>query len=137
VFGTLKQGFPNHHVNKGERMPGTFKTADKFLLYLVGPRNTPWLVDDPGRGMRIVGEVYRVSEEMLAQMDVLERINEPDGYRRISIPVMNQVGSTFQAAIYVKPLAQLAGVETNCGPISEYTLEHAKLYQQRPSRLVD
>ena len=38
VFGTLKQGFPNFHVNKGRRVGGTFRTLERRPLLIVGVR---------------------------------------------------------------------------------------------------
>jgi gamma-glutamylaminecyclotransferase len=38
VFGTLKQGFPNFHINRGRRVAGEFATGLAYPLYLVGER---------------------------------------------------------------------------------------------------
>ncbi|HYP70984.1 MAG TPA: gamma-glutamylcyclotransferase family protein, partial [Variovorax sp.] len=83
VFGTLKEGFPNFATNKGRRLPGVFLTKDRYPFYLVGERHSPWLVDQPGEGERVVGQVFEVDKVALAAMDALERIHEPDGYRRV------------------------------------------------------
>lgn len=77
VFGTLKEGFPN----KGIRMAGTFLTKECYPLYLVGERHSPWLINAPGDGKRIVGQVFEVDQAALEAMDKLERISVPDGYR--------------------------------------------------------
>ena len=58
VYGTLKEGFPNFHANKGARIPSVFFTVERFPLYLVGERCTPWMIDDPGQGERIAGELF-------------------------------------------------------------------------------
>ena len=55
VFGTLKQGFPNFATNKGARVAGDFMTVERYPLYLVGERYSPWLVDAAGKGERVVG----------------------------------------------------------------------------------
>src|SRR5215470_7038413 len=82
VFGTLKEGFPNFATNRGVRMAGSFKTCAAYPLYLVGERHVPWLVNSPGTGARVSGQIFRVDRETLAAMDRLERVSEPDGYRR-------------------------------------------------------
>src|SRR4051812_338878 len=69
VFGTLKEGFPNFATNRGQRVPGRFTTRAKYPLYLVGERHTPWLMDHPGVGMRVAGQVFRVDDATLAAMD--------------------------------------------------------------------
>ena len=56
VYGTLKQGFRNFHVNRGTRLPGAFVTVEAFPLYVIGPFALPWLVHEPGRGERIKGQ---------------------------------------------------------------------------------
>ena len=38
VYGSLKEGFPNFHVNQGRRVPGEFRTVRPHPLYLVGGR---------------------------------------------------------------------------------------------------
>jgi gamma-glutamylaminecyclotransferase len=38
VFGTLKDGFPNHSENEGKKIVGRFMTRDKYPLYLIGER---------------------------------------------------------------------------------------------------
>ena len=87
VFGTLKEGFPNFATNKGVRVGGSFITVERYPLYLVGERFSPWLIHAAGEGERVVGQVFKVDQVTLKAMDVLERITEPDGYRRVAIDV--------------------------------------------------
>ena len=60
VFGTLKEGFPNFATNRGRRVAGDFVTKERYPFYLVGERHSPWLIDQPGEGERIVGQVFEV-----------------------------------------------------------------------------
>jgi gamma-glutamylaminecyclotransferase len=49
VYGTLKEGFPNHHLNVGRRLPGEFRTRKPFQLFVVQLPNeerAPWLVKE-------------------------------------------------------------------------------------------
>lgn len=130
VFGTLKEGFPNFAVNKGARVPGAFRTVDRFPLYLVGDRHVPWMLDLRGEGERVVGEVYEVDDAALAAMDQLERVSEPDGYRRVAIRVQGD-GAPFEVFAYLKFASRLVGSEVRLGPIEEYTHDHARLYRSR------
>ncbi len=132
VFGTLKSGFPNFHTNRGVRVGETFVTKQPFPLYLVGERCSPWLVLTPGAGHPVRGEVYEVSAEALANMDALERISEPDGYRKVEIDVLcMDSGKTLQVYVYGKPPEQLACADIRHTLAGEYLIEHAKLYRAR------
>lgn len=132
VFGTLKEGFPNFGVNRGIRVPGEFKTCAAYPLYLVGERHSPWLIEAPGTGLPVTGQVFRVDGETLAAMDRLERISEPDGYRR-KLLQLEEVGSSslVSANVYLKPPEQLLMSEVRVGPLGEYLHAHAALYRVR------
>lgn len=132
VFGTLKEGFPNFHENDGQRVDGHFLTLDRFALYLVGERCTPWMMDNTGDGHRVVGEVYRVDDNGLARMDRLERVGLADGYVRKEI-IVEETSSGMQqlVMVYLKPVSQLDHNEIQDGPFSEYTLSRAARYQPR------
>ncbi|MBS0341196.1 MAG: gamma-glutamylcyclotransferase [Proteobacteria bacterium] len=134
VFGTLKEGFPNFATNRGARVAGDFMTIDRYPLYLVGERFSPWLIDAVGEGERVVGQVFAVDEAALAAMDELERITEPDGYRRVMLEVealQNGRGTGRRVHTYIKPREQFAGSDARLGPLREYTREHAALYRSR------
>jgi gamma-glutamylaminecyclotransferase len=134
VFGTLKEGFPNFGTNTGTRVPGVYVTKERYPLYLVGERHSPWMVNTPGQGEHVVGQVFEVKPEVLDRMDILERVTEPDGYDRIQIKVRSQSAepeSELLVHAYLKHPRNLAGAEIMVGPFSEYTLEHAELYRKR------
>ena len=136
VFGTLKEGFPNFATNRGARVAGDFMTVERYPLYLVGERYSPWLVDAAGEGERVVGQVFEVDEATLVAMDDLERIAEPDGYRRVMLEV-EAVQDGRRAACrvhaYIKPREQFTVEDARLGPLREYTREHAALYRSRES----
>ena len=132
VFGTLKEGFPNFKTNKGIRFRGDFETKDRYPLYLVGERFSPWLVLQSGNGHPVKGQVFEVSDDVLAEMDALERITAVDGYRKISIPVICLgSGEEIYVLAYGKPPEMLQGVEVMQELAGEYGLEHATLYRSR------
>ena len=134
VFGTLKEGFPNFHINEGIRLAGDFVTAHRYPLYLMGERHSPWLVNQPGEGHQVTGQVFAVGRQTLEHMDKLERTSESDGYRRTLIQVVS-VDTPSKPAMpvfaYLKPIAQFDASNAVAGPLPAYTLEHAMLYKSR------
>lgn len=77
VYGTLKRGQPNYHLltdleNGFAKFLSEGKTSLKFPL-VVGTRyNIPFLLNKPGTGHQIKGEIFEVDEKMLARLDLLE-----------------------------------------------------------------
>ena len=68
VLGTLKQGCRNFHVNRGRRVGGDVVTSAPYPLYGIGPRHLPWLLDRPGQGQPVVGQLFEVDDDTLAAM---------------------------------------------------------------------
>ena len=132
VFGTLKEGFPNFATNRGHRIAGSFVTVQRYPLYLVGERFSPWLLDAAGEGERVIGQVFEVDPAALAAMDDLERITQPDGYRRRPVDV-EAVGGQQRLTVhaYFKPREDFHRSAARLGPLREYTAEHAALYRRR------
>lgn len=62
----------------------------------------PALVKHPEH--RVMGEVYRVSDEQLKELDAFEGISEvtdrPDEYRRVMVPVELETGDSMQAWVW-------------------------------------
>lgn len=127
VYGSLKQGFPNAHVNTGRRISGEFRTLQPLPFYLVGAGSLPCLVLKPGQGLQVRGQVFEVSAADLAAMDRLERVGEPQGYSRVRIEVQQvDDGRVLEADVYVQQAARLDPSNTLIGPLDEYTLEHSQ-----------
>lgn len=126
VFGTLKQGFRNFHVNRGKRVGGDVVTVLPHPLYIIGPYRLPWLLGRPGEGLPVVGQLFEVDAATLADMDRLERIDDPLWYQRRRIQVRPHPGEpdppVIDAWVYFGSEAGFAGVEVHAGPLAEYTL---------------
>jgi len=130
VFGTLKQGFPNFHLNHGERLEGDFKTREAYLFYLVGERYSPCIYTDSGKGEPITGEVYQVNQTQLDTMDVLERVGDANGYTRQLVSIIdNKTRRIIDAFIYLKTANQINPEAIKLGPITDYKKEQADLYR--------
>jgi gamma-glutamylaminecyclotransferase len=131
VYGTLKEGFRNFHVNRGTRVPGEFITEQAFPLYVIGEFGLPWLVHEPGRGQRVTGQVFEADDAALAAMDMLERIADAGWYSRRPLAVCNRAsGEATQALAYFGGAARLLADEVHHGPLAEYTEAHQALYRK-------
>lgn len=85
VYGTLKKGQPNHYwlenVENGlAKFFGYGKTSNQFPLVIGTRYNVPFLLNKPGIGRNIKGEIYNVNEQMLTKLDILE--DYPELYDR-------------------------------------------------------
>lgn len=131
VYGTLKEGFRNFHVNRGLRVPGDFVTVEPFELYVIGESGLPWLVQAPGRGQPVSGQVFEIDDQTLADMDRLERIDEPGWYLRRTLRVQPKSGGeTVEAMAYLGNAERLASEAVHAGPLDEYQPEHQVLYRK-------
>ncbi|TYI16521.1 hypothetical protein ES332_A08G261000v1 [Gossypium tomentosum] len=77
TYGTLKRGFSNHVLlqdlmRTGDAVfKGSYQTVEKYPL-VCGPYRVPFLLNLPGSGHRVTGELYAVSSRGLARVDELE-----------------------------------------------------------------
>jgi gamma-glutamylaminecyclotransferase len=129
VYGTLKQGFCNFHVNRGRRVGGDHVTVQAHALYILGPRHLPWLVRQAGSGGPVVGQLFEVDDNTLTDVDRLERITEPLWYRREALAVQAREGGAEQSVwVYMGSPQRLAVELIHAGPLPEYTPELAAAY---------
>lgn len=97
TYGTLKRGFPNHillqemFATGDAAFVGVYLTADKLPL-VCGPYKVPFLLNFPGSGDRVVGELYAVSNRALARMDELEGTIRGH-YERLPVKLRSANGS--------------------------------------------
>ena len=128
VYGTLKSGYRNAHLNAGVRRVGEFRTRSRLPLLLLGDGCVPCLVLLPGSGHQVLGEVYEVDEDAVSTMDTLERLGEPAGYLRVDIEIErfdDGRSDVIAAQAYVKPPDRITFENRRIGPLIEYTPEHA------------
>ena len=149
VYGTLKEGFANFGINAGRRLPGTFCTAERYPLFIIGKPFLPWLVHQPGAGEQVIGQLFEVDDKILQQMDRLEQVDEEGWYQRLEIQVL-AVGQqnlstrlthlapaetvTHPAALpltafaYFGSSARVAREPVHAGPLVEFTAQHNQNY---------
>uniref|UniRef100_A0ABI7WN98 Gamma-glutamylaminecyclotransferase n=2 Tax=Felis catus TaxID=9685 RepID=A0ABI7WN98_FELCA len=90
IYGTLKRGQPNHKVlldgaNGRAAFQGRGRTVEPYPLVIAGEHNIPWLLNLPGQGRCVAGEIYVVDEQMLSFLDEFEGC--PDMYQRTPVRV--------------------------------------------------
>ncbi len=129
VYGSLKQGFPNAHVNTGRRVEGRFRTCEPHPMLLLGPGQVPCLVNAPGQGGQVEGELYAVDAHGQAAMDRLERLGERGGYQRLRLRVerMDVAGGTpIEAQAYLRDPHEIPPGVPRQGPFTVYTHAQAR-----------
>ena len=134
VYGSLKQGFDNEHVNTGRRIEGAYRTRETLPMYLLDAGEVPCIVLDAGAGFQVAGELYAVGEADLARMDRLERIGDADGYERVALELERfdtAPPQRVEAWAYVKRERAIPAATPRIGPLAEYTREHAANFRWR------
>ena len=123
VYGTLKKGFPNHQTGMaGAVYVGRVRTIVAFPLVVGGRWFSPSLIDEPGVGRRVFGELYEVSDQKLKLLDLMEGTQHPQGYRRITVRLENiRCGDECDAWTYVKERKVIDVIHSD--PLDEYILD--------------
>jgi len=131
AYGSLKQGFTNQHRNRGQRLPGSYRTRERLPMVLLGAGHVPWVIYEPGTGHQVVGEVYRMEPQGMVITDKLERFGEPSGYKRVEIELERTdvaSASMVKVLIYVRLPSEVPPDTPRIGPLPEYTMEHARSF---------
>jgi len=81
ALGTLKRGFPLHHGLTGAQFCGEYCTVERFPMLIAGPWFAPMILNEPGVGHRLFGELYEVGGSCLARLDKMESIGQPGNFR--------------------------------------------------------
>jgi gamma-glutamylaminecyclotransferase len=102
AFGTLKRGFPLHREGLARaNYLGDGRTVERFPMLIAGPWFAPMMLNRPGSGFRVHGELYEIEDAQLAIIDALESIGQP-GNERIVVEVELSEGGRSAAFAYVK-----------------------------------
>ena len=119
VYGSLLSGLHNHRLLDDAVFIRAASTGPGFRLFDLGPHPGAVLAggaqpSDSGSGYAIHGEVYDVSEAILARLDALEE--HPNYYRREVI----ELPSGASAWIYLLPQAPSGVPEVTSGDWRTY-----------------
>ncbi|XP_032746077.1 gamma-glutamylaminecyclotransferase-like [Rattus rattus] len=85
VYGTPKWGQPNHKVTLDQSHGLAAFRGRGCTVESAGEHNIPWLLDLPGKGHCVAGEIYEVAEQMLCFLDDFEGC--PSMYQRTALQV--------------------------------------------------
>jgi gamma-glutamylaminecyclotransferase len=102
VYGSLRAGFGNHGLLEGSEYVGKAFTAPAFTMLHLG--GFPGIVQSGGTS--IVGEVYKVDDDTLRNLDRLE--GHPSFYERRQ-HVVDLEGNLETVSMYVLPDVWLDG----------------------------
>ncbi|MAQ19379.1 MAG: hypothetical protein CMN30_31845 [Sandaracinus sp.] len=88
VYGTLKRGYGNNRLLKGQRFISPARTVRPFLLTNCG---FPYMIETTDKAYKhtplpVTGEVWEADKQSLESMDALEGVSYGH-YRRAYIPV--------------------------------------------------
>ncbi|XP_073698491.1 gamma-glutamylaminecyclotransferase B-like [Garra rufa] len=116
MYGTLKKDQPNYirmqdPANGQAEFLARARTVEKYPLVIGTEWNIPFLLNKPGMGQRVHGEIYRVDQKMLEFLDKFEGC--PEWYKRIKVKLEVQdragegentlkPGSITEIDVYVK-----------------------------------
>lgn len=106
VYGSLMRHGKNHHILRdgpGEAcLVGKATTVLPFPLILVPPFFSPPMLNAPGHGFRVQGELWDVDDKTLAALDELECVEHPrTPFARMRILVQHSGGPQAMAQAYL------------------------------------
>ena len=99
VNGTLMRGLALHANLDGAEFLEECATASRYRLYSIGDAH-PGMFEVESDGVSVVGELYRVPDDVLARVEA----GEPPGLYRG--PVHLSDGRTVQGILYPRELAE-------------------------------
>lgn len=95
VYGTLRKGFGNHMYLEKAEFLGMARTKEKYTMRVSGIP-IPCVSKEPTS--HIIGEVYKVNEIELMNIDSLE--GHPNWYKRELVRVVLSSGKELEAWMY-------------------------------------
>ncbi len=82
IYGTLKRGFALHDKGlSGARYIGDVQTLKPYPLYIAADFFGPMMLDRPGQGLRVRGELFEIDDERLGVLDALENVGTEGSFR--------------------------------------------------------
>ena len=83
-------------------------------MFVAGPWFAPMMMNEPGSGLHVLGELYEVDDAQLACLDTTESVGKP-GNLRIAIDIEPvRAGARCTAFAYMKSRALADPIHTGC-----------------------
>ncbi|TRY75094.1 hypothetical protein TCAL_00603 [Tigriopus californicus] len=129
VYGSLKRQQPNHEAwlanpDKGQAVfHAQGQTVKAFPLIVASRYNIPYLLDAPGMGRRVQGEVFAVNDLMLQNLDIMEDV--PAFYSRGRASVELTDKSLIECWLYTLPDYKEELLQNEC--LANYASEELPL----------
>jgi gamma-glutamylaminecyclotransferase len=115
VFGTLKKGFPFHGAClDGATYLGAYRTVKAYPMFIAGPWFAPMMLDEPGNGFHVRGELYEIDPPRLAAIDAVESVGKPGNFRILIEVESIKGGRDCPAFAYVKSEELARPVHSAC-----------------------
>lgn len=116
VYGSLKKGHALHYCLRSQEFLGECQTVAQYRLFDCG--RYPALVRVAANGVSVKGELFRVNQNCLTQLDLVEAVNE-GLYERAGIQLLVPFESLdVDAYFYRQSVLELADCgdhwESNC-----------------------
>ena len=140
TYGTLKRGFFNHTlmqdlISRNDAVYfGDFQTHHTFPL-VCGPHGIPYLINLPGSGHRVKGELYSVTGPGLARLDELEG-TAIGHYERLPVRLVRDPDDVVSAEAYFahRSFGEALWEKNGRDGLSEYSEVEGRRYVKRQDR---
>lgn len=115
IYGTLKRGFALHSKGLSDtEFLGDVQTVKPYPLFIAADFFGPMMLNRPGEGTEVSGELFEVSEDQLPKLDELEDVGQ-EGSFRADIKVMPLGGGETATAVgFFKSEQWLKPLHSNC-----------------------
>jgi len=101
IYGSLKEnGLNNEIISKNGKNLGSCITTKKYPLFVDGNSfiQFPYLLNEPGKGKFIKGEIWEVHHSNIKKIDSFES----DLFKKEDIFVYNELGEVIKCKAYFK-----------------------------------
>ena len=105
VYGTLRTGCRNWHRYLSSLVGTPATTMDCFTMRVVREgEEASYPILEPVQGMPVVGEIFSIDDQQLADIDALEQ--HPHWYRRSQVKVRCGESEIREVWMYLMPAGQ-------------------------------
>lgn len=108
AYGSMKQGFKNHHRLINDSFIGEATTVEKYIMYPTVSYNFPYAVENIAK-WNLIGELYELTSAKIEDIDVFE--GTPSYYHRKEIEVVCNK-KVYKAFIYFRTSTNPTSMDT-------------------------